>query len=441
MEGIGSGGGKKIGTDNIDLTGYLPIDGSVAMTGDLDMGNNDIRMGTGLIGFDGTAGEGLSFDTTGNVTFETTAGSLILPQNNDATTPTLAFGDGNSGFYESADNTIYVSIAGGNKFYWTGNFFRTSNGGGGAMLNGAASSTTPVFLPKQDDADTGIGWAGADTLSGIVGGIEAVRFVEDTTCSMHLAETATPTAISGYGSFYPKTNNKAYFQDGGGNEHEISLVGHTIGEMFMYEATQTVTINTTNVYHGIFGFSTGDVENWTFADGGLIDANIANEIDATDLQIETSGAHGLVTGDVVTHSDMNNAGHNGATAITYVDATNYTCDDILYVAGAGASAGIVNQPATLTAGTGAAGKYKISFSLSGDPDGVGKTFKWEMNQNGSMIDTVVAERKHANADIGSLGSGGFATIADGDKVWLSVKNITDDTNFVIEHGNVNLFKL
>ena len=31
---------------------------------------------------------------------------LILPQNNDATTPTFAFGDGDTGIYESVDDTM-----------------------------------------------------------------------------------------------------------------------------------------------------------------------------------------------------------------------------------------------------------------------------------------------------------------------------------------------
>lgn len=39
-----------------------------------------------------------------------------------------------------------------------------------------------------------------------------------------LKETTTPTADANYGKIYTKTNNKIYFQDGGGVEHEIAFV-------------------------------------------------------------------------------------------------------------------------------------------------------------------------------------------------------------------------
>lgn len=39
-----------------------------------------------------------------------------------------------------------------------------------------------------------------------------------------LKERVTPTADTNYGKFYTKTDNKAYFQDGAGTEHEIAFV-------------------------------------------------------------------------------------------------------------------------------------------------------------------------------------------------------------------------
>jgi hypothetical protein len=38
-----------------------------------------------------------------------------------------------------------------------------------------------------------------------------------------LKEITTPTAIANYGKLYTKTDNKVYFQDGAGNEHEIAF--------------------------------------------------------------------------------------------------------------------------------------------------------------------------------------------------------------------------
>jgi hypothetical protein len=46
------------------------------------------------------------------------------------------------------------------------------------------------------------------------------------TCAgqIHLMETSTPTAIPNYGAIYCKNDNKIYFQDGAGTEHEIAFV-------------------------------------------------------------------------------------------------------------------------------------------------------------------------------------------------------------------------
>lgn len=39
-----------------------------------------------------------------------------------------------------------------------------------------------------------------------------------------LKETSTPTADANYGKIYAKNDNKLYFQDGAGTEHEIAFV-------------------------------------------------------------------------------------------------------------------------------------------------------------------------------------------------------------------------
>ena len=42
--------------------------------------------------------------------------------------------------------------------------------------------------------------------------------------SIVLKEITTPTADTNYGKVYTKTDNKLYFQDGAGTEHEIAFV-------------------------------------------------------------------------------------------------------------------------------------------------------------------------------------------------------------------------
>ncbi len=100
---------------------------------------------------------------------------LLLPLENDPVTPTLAFGDGDSGFYESADDSIVMASAGVARFQFNGAFLRAVVAGGSALLNETASATNPSVIPNHADVDTGLGSSAADQLSLIAGGVEQVR--------------------------------------------------------------------------------------------------------------------------------------------------------------------------------------------------------------------------------------------------------------------------
>jgi hypothetical protein len=110
----------------------------------------------------------------------TATAQLKLPLSNDAVTPTLAFGDGDSGFYEKADDSIGIAIGGSLKWTVTASWVAADDSNGPALVNEAASTTNPTLVPDQSDLDTGIGTGTADTLSLIAGGVEIARCVEAT---------------------------------------------------------------------------------------------------------------------------------------------------------------------------------------------------------------------------------------------------------------------
>ena len=99
---------------------------------------------------------------------------LIIPLANSPATPTLAFGDGDSGFYEGADDVIYVSLVGASKYYFTATFFGSLAIDGATFRQTGVSATVPGIL-FGTDIDTGIGRAGTDQLSLIAGGVEGIR--------------------------------------------------------------------------------------------------------------------------------------------------------------------------------------------------------------------------------------------------------------------------
>lgn len=133
-------------------------------------------------GFVSTNAGDLMLNPAGNVNLSTVATTqLILPLSNDPATPTLAFGDGDTGFYESADDEIEVSINGNETFTFRSILFEAAITGGASIINEATSAINPGMLPNKGDVNTGIGWAAADQLSLIAGGVEGIRIKEDTT--------------------------------------------------------------------------------------------------------------------------------------------------------------------------------------------------------------------------------------------------------------------
>lgn len=118
---------------------------------------------------------GSFFYSGGTLHFTPTAGKFRLPSTNDQTSPTLQFGDGDTGFWEEADDVLAVSLLGALKFKWQGEVFRANLGAG--LINESASATNPTVL-TSNDADTGLGSAGADILSLIAGGVEGIRITE-----------------------------------------------------------------------------------------------------------------------------------------------------------------------------------------------------------------------------------------------------------------------
>jgi len=105
----------------------------------------------------------------------------VVPLVNDAATPTLAFGDGDTGFYEQVDDTLWLSIAGAAKWKFLPTVITGVATNSSALLNVVATATTPGLLPRSGDTDTGIGLNALDELSLIAGAVEMLRLDEDTT--------------------------------------------------------------------------------------------------------------------------------------------------------------------------------------------------------------------------------------------------------------------
>lgn len=85
-------------------------------------------------------------------------------------TPTLSFGDGDTGLYESADDVLRVSVGGTGYFIFNSSVMGINNVNGSAFSTTTPTTTIPGIFPSRVDSDTGIGYNTSNTLSLITGG-------------------------------------------------------------------------------------------------------------------------------------------------------------------------------------------------------------------------------------------------------------------------------
>ncbi|MDP8231029.1 MAG: hypothetical protein P9L93_08045 [Candidatus Gorgyraea atricola] len=130
-------------------------------TGDFSVDDQFYVTEAGNVGI-GTTGPGAKLEVDGGnlIMTGTATNHLVLPSNNDSATPSLAFGDGDTGFYEYGDDTLALSTGGGTSWMFKSNEIRVWNAAGLGILNETSSATNPVFVTSRSDLGTGIGGDG-----------------------------------------------------------------------------------------------------------------------------------------------------------------------------------------------------------------------------------------------------------------------------------------
>lgn len=91
-----------------------------------------------------------------------------------AATPSLAFGDGDTGLFESIDDTLGFAALGVHRFSLLLNSFQGFVAASGAIFNEGATATNPTLIPRRESASTGIGSSAANVLSLVSNGVETI---------------------------------------------------------------------------------------------------------------------------------------------------------------------------------------------------------------------------------------------------------------------------
>jgi len=249
------------------------------------------------------------------------------------------------------------------------------------------------------------------------------------TITLKLREQASaPADVAGEGQFWVKndTPNNPYFTDDEGNDKQLAVFDADTGEMIVV-SNQTATIETADTPHAFTGFSTGDVQDFSFVAGitGAITAYADYSGTVAGTILATCVGHGLVTNDIITirgTTAPNN--YNGIHQITRVDDDTFYFTDT-WNADAGASDFEMGD--YLLAGTGTTGEYDISWNSSvSEGGGAGSIVLFCPMVNTTIITKGASKRKFANNDVGSISGGAHVAISVADRIWFTHQS--DGTN-------------
>ena len=131
----------------------------------------------------------------GDPNFTWDGSQFLLPLENVPAAPTLAFGDGDTGFFQPLDDNLQVSLVGVSRFFWELDSFNAVTGTGPAMRNEAVSATNPTFTPRRSDPDTGLGSNTLNEPSLIGGGVELARGVAAASGGLLVNNTLTGAGL------------------------------------------------------------------------------------------------------------------------------------------------------------------------------------------------------------------------------------------------------
>lgn len=275
-----------------------------------DSGGTVFQIGAGTIG--GTisdnqvavgAAVGNTIEGSANLTWD--GSQFLLPLENDAVTPTLAFGDGDSGLYELSDDTIRMAIAGLAEYQWSASYFTGTGSNSFHCSNDTASRTLATIGPHRNNS--GFGGINNTELSIILTGGEMIRFIDNGTYDAILSQygifiaerAAADVDIAAYGQIWVENDapNRVKFTDDAGADWPLQSVHEaeyaysstvTAGDPGAYTLRfDSVTIGSiTNMY--IDDLSRSEDWDWVLsnlADGDLI--SIKSALDPADYIIAT----------------------------------------------------------------------------------------------------------------------------------------------------------
>lgn len=220
-------------------------------------------------------------------------------------------------------------------------------------------------------------------------------------------------------------------------QHQTSDPTKTHAEMHAYESSNTLTINanTDDQYYGVESeMSVGNVSvGWSMVAGQSGTGDITEESGGSTIAFKDV-AHGLTTGDYI---NVQSANHADTKAVTVISADSFT----VAITHVGDETGYWQEGDYLLAGSGTAGLYVVNIAMTFAAGAASKNYKIEAVKNATHLDNTAFEITTQGTNHQSGSGVSIETIAEGDKIWLQLKNETDTQDAVYEHSSIVLHKL
>ena len=230
----------------------------------------------------------------------------------------------------------------------------------------------------------------------------------------------TATGTSGtsdtakYGSFYDEDNTTAFVINAASQKH---------------------------CYHTA-GIVTGASDGWTFDAGGagtpVAIASIADgAASGVDIEVTTTGNHGLTVGDIVSQTGLADAAYVGVFIVKAIISNTQYEVEAVYTA---TDTGTMDAAATLTCDVGSDGDYNVSWSASASAATSSDIFDFTVYKNATVLPGSSTRRKFGTGgDVGSMSGVApvFAANA-GDKISFVIVNTSGAGNTTNRHVVVRL---
>ncbi len=218
-------------------------------------------------------------------------------------------------------------------------------------------------------------------------------------------------------------------------------------EMFDTDNSDVYVINDVGTddqgYH-TNGMAAGDLAGWTFDIGGAgtshAIASVADgAVNGVDIAVTTSTSHGLIAGDIVSHSNVTVAAYAG-----YFVVKAKISDTVYEVAAVFSSTatGTADQPATLKCAPDAAGQYLVSWSASAIAVSNNDIINFAIHVEEAHIAATNQKRKFGvAADVGSMSGVGIIAVGANEHVSFMVFNETGSGNVTLIDFTLVLVRL